>query len=68
LELVTPCPRKWHLPSELVKPNLISSGKINLLNSTSEKSSEPKSTIWTKRITASCVQNTSMIMMMIYDV
>jgi len=54
------------LPSiaELLKPNLIRSGKINLLNATSEKCSEPKSTIWTKRITASCVQNTPMMMMM----
>jgi len=48
---------------ELLKPNLLSSERINLLNLTSEKSSEPKPTIWTKRITASCIQNTPLMMM-----
>ena len=48
---------------EFMKTDLIHSGRINRSSSTSEKNSEPESTIWAKRITASCVQNTPMMMM-----
>jgi len=50
--------------SEFLKPDLINFGRTNLSYLTLERSSEPEATIWAKRISASCIQNIAMMMMM----